>query len=181
MTISSAFGVVAAHRPVFVLGERTPAVHLVQALGDTPTLRAVPANHLLPELLAAAERCARRLEPGTDPASHGLRPADWYGAFQAAQLQASGKDRTVEFSGMSILRLYQLFPWAQFVVVRHLQRAIHRSRRLPGPERDRILEVDSQSVDHPGTLERVLAFLGEAAALPVVDLSDQPTATIARS
>ena len=67
------------------------------------------------------------------------------------------------------------------MVVRHLERAIPRSRRLPDPERDRILEIDSQTVDDPETLERVLAFLGEPAEPLMLDLSDHPGAAIAGS
>ena len=176
MNLSPVSGVVGIHRPVFVLGERAPALQLVQTLGQTPTLQAVPANRLLPELLAIAQRCAGRLELGTDLDAQGLRPARWYGDFQAAQLQASGKARTVEFSGLSILRLCQLFSWGQFVLVRHLERTIPRSRRVPAPERDRILEIDYQTVGDPETLERVLAFLDQPAGALVLDLSDHSDA-----
>lgn len=172
MNVSPVSGVVGIHRPVFVLGERAPAVQLVEALGQTPTLHAVPANRLLPELLATAERCARHLELGTELDAHGLRPAWWHGDFQAAQLRASGKTRTVEFSGVSILRLCRLFPRGQFVLVRHLDRAIPRSRRVPAPEQDRILEIDYRTVDDAETLERVLAFLDQPAEAVVLDLSD---------
>jgi hypothetical protein len=178
MNVSPVPDVVGIRRPVFVLGERAPALQLVQTLGQTPTLQAVPANRLLPELLAAAERCTRRLDLGTDLDAQGLRPARWYGDFQAAQLRASGKTRTVEFSGLSILRLCHLFSWGQFVLVRHLERAIPRSRRVPAPERDRILEIDYQTVDDPETLERVLAFLDQRAEALVLDLSDRSAVAV---
>ena len=48
--------------------------------------------------------------------------ARWYGDVQAGWLRASGKERTVEFSGLSVLRLCGLFPRAQFVVVHQLKR-----------------------------------------------------------
>jgi hypothetical protein len=160
-------------QPVFVLGERAAAVQLARALGETPTLCAIPANRLLAEMLSATDRCAAVLGPLSGVAREGLRPGAWYRDLQAAHLRASGKPRTVEYSGVSILRLCQLFPGAQFVVVRQRKRAMPRSRRLPALERERILEVDSETVDDPDTLERVLAFLGAPAETVVLDLSDQ--------
>src|SRR5688572_23371467 len=59
-------------RPVFVLGERTAATALVRALGDTPTLCAMPANRLLSDLVHALDRCSPDLKPLTDPAHGGL-------------------------------------------------------------------------------------------------------------
>jgi hypothetical protein len=161
-------------QPVFVLGERAAAVQLARALGDTPTLCALPANRLLAEMVSATDRCAAVLGPLSGVARDGLRPARWYRDVQAAHLRASGKPRTVEYSGVSTLRLCQLFPGAQFVVVRQLQRAMPRSRILPAIERQRILEVDSGTVTLPDTLEHVLAFLGEPADTLELDLSDQP-------
>jgi hypothetical protein len=159
-------------RPVFVLGERTAATALVRALGDTPTLCAMPANRLLSDLVHALDRCSPDLKPLTDPAHGGLRPpTSWYRDVQAAALRGSGKIRTVEYSALSVLRLCELFPGAQFLVVRQLKRAMHPSRRLPAPELGRILEIDSESATTAGTLERALAFLG--AREPVeLDLSD---------
>jgi hypothetical protein len=172
--------VVAVNRPVFVIGERAPAAQLVEVLGTTPTLQPVPPNRLLPDLLAAVERYSRRLPVGTDLAPQGLHPEGWYGDFQVAQLRGSGKPRTVEFSGLSILRLCRLFPWGQFVVVRRLSRAIPPSRRPPGPELDKILEVDSQTVDGLDTLEWVLAFLGEPTGRLTLDLTDDSGAGLTR-
>jgi hypothetical protein len=159
-------------RPVFVLGERTAAVELVRALGDTPTLCALPTNRLLSDLVHALDRCSPDLEPLTGPAHEGLPPpTTWYRDVQTACLRSSGKIRTVEYSALSVLRLCELFPGAQFLVVRQLKRAIHPSRRLPAPEPGQILEIDSESATSPGTLERALAFL--SAREPVeLDLSD---------
>jgi hypothetical protein len=160
-------------RPVFVLGERTAAVQLVRALGDTPTLCAMSANRLLYDLVQALERCSRDLEPLIGSAHEDPQfPATWYRDVQAARLRGSGKTRTVEFSGLSILRLCELFPRAQFLIVRHLKRAIPPSRRLPAPELGRILEIDSEWVTTPGTLECVLSFLGESTEPVELDLSD---------
>jgi hypothetical protein len=169
------------NRPVFVLGERPAAMALLRALGDTPTLCALPPNRLLAEVLSATDRCTAVLGPLNGLAREGLRPGAWYRDFQAAHLRASGKPRTVEYSGVSILRLCQLFPDAQFVVVRQLRRAMPPSRRLPALERGRILEVDSTTVDAPDTLELVLAFLGVVADTFVLDLSDQPVSGSHRS
>jgi len=162
-----------AGRPIFVLGERAPAMDLVWALGATPTLCAMPANRLLADLVAAVERGAAAVDPAVVFAGGEARPARWYGEVQAAWLELTGKARTVEFSGLSVLRLCELFPSAQFVVVRPLRRAIAPSRRLPELGRTRILEVDSGSVTAPVTLERVRAFLGEPAAPVEIDLSEE--------
>ena len=164
-------------RPVFVLGERAAAVQLVRDLGDTPKLCAVPVNRLLAEMMSATDRCAAALGPLGAVAVEGLRPAGWYRELQTALLRDSGKSRTVEFSGVSIIRLCQLFPDAQFVVVRQVKRAMPPSRRLPALEHGRILEVDSETVTLPDTLEHVLAFLGAPEAMLVLDLSDQRIST----
>ena len=159
-------------RPIFVLGERIAAMELVRALGDTATLCAMPVNRLLSDLVHALDRCARDIKPLTVPADGGVRPpTTWYRDVQAACLHGSGKIRTVEYSALSVLRLCELFPGAQFLVVRQLNRALHHSRRLPAPEPGRILEIESESATTPGTLARALAFLG--AMEPVeLDLSD---------
>lgn len=173
MNSPSASAVASADRPVFVLGERAAAIQLVQALGDTPSFTAVPLNRLLADLASAADRCAPAFGPIADPVHEALRPARWYQDVLAAQLQASGKARTVEFSGLSVLRLCGYFPDAQFVVVRQLKRAMPRSRRFPPMEGHRILQVDSERVNSPETVERVLAFLGEPTDQVVIDLSDR--------
>jgi hypothetical protein len=173
MNTSPVLPMAPVHRPVFVLGERNAALQLVRALGETPTLCAMPANRLLFELVHALDRCSRDLEPLTGSAHDGLRPpATWYRDIQAARLRGSGKTRTVEFSPLSILRLCELFPRGQFLVVRQLKRAIPPSRRLPAPELERILEIDSESATTPGTLERALTFLGESTGPVELDLSD---------
>lgn len=165
--------------PVFVLGERPAAMELVRALGDTPALSAMPANRLLLDLIAAVERCLPDLEPLAVFERDGhLPPASWYREVQAARLCQSGKSRTVEFSGASILRLSSLFPTAQFLVVHQLKRAIPRSRRLPALGRGRILEIDSAEPTAPETLERALAFLGETPEMAIVDLSDHQLTTV---
>jgi hypothetical protein len=162
----------APDRPVFVLGERQAAMQLVRALGDTPTLCALPGNRVLHDLLSAVERAGAELAPlaGSTPGGSALA-ARWYRDVQAAWLRPSGKERTVEFSGLSVLRLCELFPSAQFVVVHQLKRAIPRSRRLPPSGRERILEVDSARAAEPDTIDDVLAFLGEPEQV-VLDLSD---------
>src|SRR5439155_182293 len=83
-----------------VLGERAAAVGLVRGLGDTPTLCALPANRLLAEMVSATDRCAAALGPLSGVVLEGLRPAGWYRDLQAAHLRASGKPRTVEYSGV---------------------------------------------------------------------------------
>jgi hypothetical protein len=163
--------------PVFVLGERPAAMELVRALGDTPTLSAMPANRLLSDLVSAVERCLPDLEPLAVVGRGGhVPPASWYVEVQAARLRQSGKSRTVEFSGVSVLRLCDLFPTAQFMVVHQLKRAIPRSRRLPALGQGRILEIDSAQATTPETLGRALAFLGETPEPVVLDLSDRATA-----
>ena len=167
----------APDRPVFVLGERPAAMELVRALGETPALCALPGNRVLRDLLSAVERARADLEPlaGSTPGGSALA-ARWYRDVQAAWLRTSGKDRTVEFSGLSVLRLCELFPSAQFVVVHQLKRAIPRSRRLPPSGRERILEVDSARATDPDTIEDVLDFLGEPEQV-VLDLSDDRVVT----
>jgi hypothetical protein len=160
-----------ADRPVFVLGERAPASQLVRALGETPTLYAMPPNRLLAELVWAVDRCAPIFEPIAGLAED-LRPAAWYRELQLRQLQLSGKARTVEFSGLSAVRLCSLFPHAQLLVVRRLKRAMPRSRRVPELPPGRLLEIDSEEPMTPEALDRVLAFLGEPAEPLVLDLSD---------
>jgi hypothetical protein len=160
--------------PVFVLGERAAAVRLVRALGETEHLCALPVNRLLADLVSAVERTGARIEPGGSGTWQSHWPARWYRDLQAAYMGSSGKPRTVEFSGLSILRLCALFPGAQFVVVRQLRRAMPPSRRPPPLERGRILEVDSDDVDGPDTLEFVMDFLGEPVGAVELDLSDQP-------
>jgi len=148
-------------------------MEIVRALGDTPALAALPGNRLLRDLLAAADRSRTELEPLAGPVLGAANlAAGWYRDVQAAWLRARGKDRTVEFSGLSVLRLCQLFPTAQFVVVRQLRRAVPRSQRFPVTGRERILEIDSDRVADPETLRRVLAFLGEGVEQIVLDLSD---------
>ena len=160
-------------RPVFVLGERPAAMQVVRALGDTPEFCAMPSNRLLSDLVSAVDRWIPDLEPLTALARDGhVPPASWYREVQAARLAQTGKARTVEFSGVSVLRLCRLFPAAKFVVVRRLERAIPRSRQLPELGRGRIVEIDSADAATPETLDYLLAFLGEPAALAVVDLSD---------
>ena len=159
--------------PVFVLGERAAALELIGALDQMPALSAMPANRLLANLIETYDRNAADLRPLTELMRQGgVPPARWYREVQAAQLRASGKTRTVEFSGVSILRLAALFPEAQFVVVHQLRRAIPRSRRSPAPAPVRILEIDAADPIAPATLERVLAFLGEEPERRVLDLSD---------
>jgi len=173
MDFSPAIAAVSPDRPVFVLGERAPALELVRALGATPAFYAMPGTRLLPDLVAAAGRARPTLGSllGAGPPA-GLLPARWYRDVQAAGLRHSGKARTVEFCGLSILVLCELFPAAQFVVVRQVKRAIPRSRRLPPLEPGRILEVDSAAAAAPESLSRALAFLG--APPPVeLDLSDR--------
>jgi len=160
------------NRPVFVLGERAAAIELVHALGATPDLCAVPANRLLGDLVSAADRCARAFGPLAGAAREALHPAGWYRDVLTVLLRASGKPRTVEFSGLSILSLCGYFPQAQFVVVRQLRRNIAPSRRLPPLEGHRILQVDSEGAGSPETVERVLAFLAEGAEAVFLDLSD---------
>jgi hypothetical protein len=166
--------VAAAHDPVFVLGERAAAVQLVRALGETEGLYALPFTRLLTDLVAAVDRCYAMLGPATDVPWESLAPAAWYRDVQAACLGADGKWRTVEYSGLSILRLCTLFPGAQFVVVRQLRRAMPPSRRLPALEHGRIIEIDSDSVGSPETLDLVLDFLGQPVRVLELDLSDQP-------
>lgn len=161
-----------ADRPVFVLGERAAAIQLVRALGDTPSFTAVPPNRLLADLASAVDRGAPAFGPVGSPVREALRPDRWYQEVLAAQLQAGGKARTVEFSGLSALRLCRYFPGAQLVVVRQLKRAMPPSRRVPPMEGHRILQVDSEGVDNPETVERVLAFLGEGPEGDELDLSD---------
>ena len=172
MSTPSALPVAPVDRPVFVLGERAAATQLVRALGDTPNLCAMPANRLLYDLVRLLNRCSRDLGQLTDsPQAAFGPPATWYREVQVAQLRGSGKARTVEYSALSILRLCELFPWAQFLVVHQMKRALPPSRRLPLGELERILEIDSGSATTPATLERVLTFLG--ATEPVeLDLSD---------
>ena len=173
MSLSSAVAGASSHRPVFVLGERAPAVEMVRALGRTPALYALPMNRLLPDLISAVTRGRPALEPVLGPeAVGGAVLAGWYREVQAAGLRRSGKTRTVEFSGLSILQLCDLFPTGQFVVVRQVKRAIPRSRRLPPLERRRIFEVDSAIAATPESLARVLAFLAEPADAVELDLSD---------
>jgi len=166
--------VAAGHRPVFVLGERAAAVQLVRALGATDGLYAMPVTRLLTDLVAAVDRCYATLGPAADVPWASLAPAAWYRDVQAAYLRAGGKWRTVEYSGLSILRLCTLFPGAQFVVVRQLRRAMPPSRRLPALEHGRIMEIDSDRVGNPEALDRVLDFLGEPVRVVELDLSDQP-------
>lgn len=166
-------------RPVFVLGERDPAIRLVEALGETPTLQAMPASRLLAELAWAVDRCAPSFESITG-LDNRLLPGVWYRDVQIRQLQVSGKERTVEFSGLSAARLCILFPNAQFLVVRRTKRAMPRSRRLPQLPQGRLLEIDSEEPVTPEMLERVLAFLGEPAEGPVLDLSDETVARTSR-
>jgi len=166
------------NQPVFVIGERPAAMELVRALAESPTLCAMPANRLLADLVSAADRCRPDLEALALSDGDGHRPpAGWYREVQAARTRITGKARTVEFSGLPVLRLCELFPSAQFVVVHPLTRAIPPSRRLPALRRGRILEVDSSSVAGAATLERVLAFLGEPAAEVELDLSDRSVPT----
>ena len=155
---------VPADRPVFVLGERAAAVQLVRTLGDTASLCAMPPIRLLADLVMAVDRCA-----GKTPA---LDPARWYGDVQAAQRRATGKGRTVEFSGLPILRLCRLFPTAQFVIVRATTRALPPSRRLPAQGVEKIFEVDSAEVTAPETLAGVLTFLGETGEALELDLTE---------
>jgi hypothetical protein len=145
---------------------------LVGALGDTPALCGMPAGRLLADLVAAADRNRSGLESLGDAAG-GALPARWYRDVQVAALRHSGKARTVEFSGLSVLRLCQLFPTAQFVVVRQLKRAIPRSRRLPPLAEERILQVGSAGAATAETVGRVLAFLGETGPNTELDLSDE--------
>ncbi len=160
-------------RPVFVLGERPAAIEAVRALGETPGFCAMPSNRLLSDLVWAVDRWLPDLEPLAALSRDGyVPPASWYREVQAARLAQTGKTRTVEFSGVSVLRLCRLFPAAQFVVVRRLERAIPRSRQLPTLGRDRIVEIDRADTTTPETLEHLLMFLGELAAPVVVDLSD---------
>jgi len=166
--------VVSVDRPVFVLGERAAAVQLVRTLGNTDGLFAMPANRLLADLVVAADRGHAALGLKADAVWDNLAAARWYRDVQAANLRASGKRRTVEFSALSILRLCVLFPGGQFVVVRQLKRAMPPSRRLPPLEHGRILEIDSKSVDSSETLDRVLEFIGEPVPAVELDLSDQP-------
>lgn len=172
MSTPSLLNVASVDRPVFVLGERAAAMQLVGALGGTPTLSAAPHNRLLTDLVVAVERCTPAFGSMPDAAREGLRPATWYRDVQAAVLRATGKSRTVEFCGLAVVRLCDLFPAAQFVVVRQLNRAIPRSRRLPPMAIDRTLQVDSESVNTPETLELVLSFLGEPAESVELDLSE---------
>ena len=164
------------NRPVFVLGERAAAVQLIEALGRTAALCAVPLNRLLFDLVVAVNRGSRSFVAADAPLD-GFRPGAWYGDVHAALARAAGKPRTIEFSGLSVISLCEMFPAAQFVVVRQLKRAMPRSRRLPPLERGRILEIDSEAVDTAETLELVLAFLGEPAGAVVLDLSDGPLVT----
>lgn len=158
-------------RPVFVLGERAPASQLVRALGGTPTLYGMPPNRLLAELVWAVDRCAPIFEPITG-LTEDLRPAAWYRELQLRQLQLSGKARTVEFSGLSAVRLCSLFPHSQLLVVRRLKRAMPRSRRVPDLAPGRLLEIDSEEPISRETLDQVLAFLGEPGEPLELDLSD---------
>jgi len=160
-------------RPVFVLGERPAAMQVVRALDDTPDFCAMPSNRLLSDLVSAVDRWLPDLEPLAALARDGhVPPASWYREVQAARLAQTGKARTVEFSGVSVLRLCRLFPAAQFVVVRRLERAIPRSRQLPARGRERIVEIDCADTTTPEMLDHLLTFLGEPAAPVVVDLSD---------
>lgn len=163
-------------RPVFVLGERAPAIQLMKALGETPTLFAMPVNRLLAELAWAVDRCAPSFEPISGLADL-LLPAAWYRDVQLRQLRLSGKTRTIEYCGLSALRLCTMFPHAQFVVVRRIKRAMPRSRRMPELAQGRLLEIDSEEPITADTLESVLAFLGEPAESLVLDLSDGSLAT----
>jgi hypothetical protein len=170
----------AADRPIFVLGERAPAVQLVQALADTEGLCALPVSRLLRDLVDAADGYYAAVGPvaGPDLVRSSIAPARWYGEFQAAHRRVSGAWRTVEFSGLSLLRLCALFPGAQFVVVRRIRRAMPPSRRPPVQEKERILEIDSAAAGSRETLGRVLNFLGEPVRFEL-DLSDTalPSAT----
>src|SRR6266508_3199550 len=143
MTKGAVPQVAPADRPVFVLGERAAAMELVRALGDTPTLSAMPANRLLADLVSAVDRYSPMFDPLAGVAA-GFRPAAWYRDVQLAQLRVSGKARTVEFSGLPILRLCSLFPAAQFLVVRRVRRAVPHSRPLPVLGREKILQIDSE-------------------------------------
>jgi hypothetical protein len=163
--------------PVFVLGERAPAMQLIGALAATPAFCAMPANRLLHDLLVAVEHSYAGIAPLEELERGGQRPpATWYREVQAAQAHRTGKPRTVEFSGLAVRRLNHLFPRAQFLVVHELARAIPRSRRLPPVPPGCILEVGSETCGTDDTLERVLAFLGEGVQDIVVDLADPPTA-----
>ena len=168
----SASAVPPADRPVFVVGEREPALDLVRALGDTSTLCAMPASRLLQDLVQAVERCPVDLDSLGAAGDALRRPANWYREVQVAHTRASGKIRSVEFSGMALRRLHHLFPHAQFLVVHRLNRAIPPSRRLPALAPEWILEVDSGVAATAEAVERVLTFLGEVTESVVVDLSD---------
>jgi len=155
----------------------TDAEELTRRLGETPFLCAVPGKRLLRDLVEAVSRSQRDSAPLMLPGDPGSRPpASWYRDVQAEHARRSAKPRTVEFSGLAVDRLSEMFPSCQFILVRNFDHLPARSRRIPPLPPGRLLEVPTTTVDDDATLDRILAFLGEGWTETIIDLADRPHA-----